>query len=586
MKARGRWSQAWREVLGLPPLAELLLGRPARRTRLPVEFLPGEVGVLRRRRPAVLLLGDAATRQRCLRDLLQAELAAAPVTWMGAERAQVGALGPLVLAAAQSGRLHAMAWEPGAARALRERGAGWLLHELASCGLRRRELLVVDLLGPWLESLSEKDDPSLAVQEAIAALQEWSQQHVGAPVLALAPTHHGDHALLPLFERSSLSCVAQLQRHADQVHLEVLRWQSGSTGTVQDLGFGLVERQEGGWQADGSGLALQTHDLVKASDVGHVITLPEVLAAGEVAPAQWQFCASRAELLAACRYAVAATVLLPCAGARELPQLVDTVRQLRRSHPHALKIVVREIGSSMRYNQELALRRAGANTVLYNSAGLAGVQAALEELRHQVFSRRVAEADEAELLNEVAPDPVRGYLPLAAFCDAAQRMIDRTAPTGMAHCVVQLPLLPEVSHLDALAACHIGRDGDLLTADERAVWLFLFACRAPDVEATLQRLFALPPSALFNQMRVRPQPDSMRRALDRLRQHAVDAVTDYSQALKAVQPAQLQVSDSGFVALQPEGLDTLPAPLDEAPMPQSAPAPKPTLERIHLRLRP
>ena len=53
MKARGRWSQAWREVLGLPPLAELLLGRPARRTRLPVEFLPGEVGVLRRRRPAV-----------------------------------------------------------------------------------------------------------------------------------------------------------------------------------------------------------------------------------------------------------------------------------------------------------------------------------------------------------------------------------------------------------------------------------------------------------------------------------------------------------------------------------------------------
>ena len=82
---------------------------------------------------------------------------------MGAERAQVGALGPLVLAAAQSGRLHAMAWEPGAARALRERGAGWLLHELASCGLRRRELLVVDLLGPWLESLAEKDDPSLAV---------------------------------------------------------------------------------------------------------------------------------------------------------------------------------------------------------------------------------------------------------------------------------------------------------------------------------------------------------------------------------------------------------------------------------------
>lgn len=584
MKPAKRWTQAWRDALAVPPLMELLLGRAPRRTRLPVDFLPGEVGMLRRRRPAVLMLGDEVTRQRCLRALLQTELAAAPMTWLGADEAQVRALGPQISVAAQSGRLHALDWTPGAAAAMRERGADWLLHELARCGLRRRELLVVDLLPPWLAGLGAQDDPAAALQEAIAALQAWSQRHAGAPVLALTPTHHGEHALLPWFERSSLPCVARLQRHADQVNLEVLRWQSGATGTVQDLGFGLVERSEGGWQADGSGLALQTHELIKASDANRIITLPAALASGETAPADWQLCAGPAELLSACRYAVAATVLLPSVGAAELPQLVDTVRQLRRAHPHALKIVVREISGSMRYNQELALRRAGANTIVYRSVDLAGVQAALEELRHEVFSRRVAEADETELLNEVEPDPVRGYLPLAAFCDAAQGMIDRTAPMGLAHCVVQLPLLPEVSHLDALAACHIGRDGDLLTADEQAVWLFLFACRAPDVEPTLQRLFALPPAALFNQMRVRPQPDSMRRALERLRQHSVDAVTDYSEALKAVQPAQLQVSDSGFVALQPEGQDTLPAPLDEAP--ELLPAPKRPLERIELRLRP
>ena len=256
MTARPGWTQSWRDALALPQVLELLLGRVPRRARLPVDFLPGEVGELRRRRPAVLVLGDEATRQACLRALLQTELAAAPVTWLGADEAQVRALGPALVAAAQHGRLHAVAWKPGAAAALRERGAGWLLHELASCGLRRRELLVVDFLTPWL-----------AVQEAIAALQAWSQRHAGAAVLALAPTHHGDHALLPLLESSSLACVARLQRHGAQVHLEVLRWQSGATGTVQDLGFGLVERPDGGWQADGSGLALQTHDLVKASDV-------------------------------------------------------------------------------------------------------------------------------------------------------------------------------------------------------------------------------------------------------------------------------------------------------------------------------
>lgn len=584
MNARVRWSDAWRGLLALPPLWQVLMGRPPRRARLPVHFLPGDVGTLRRRRAAVLLLGDTETRQRCLRALLESELAEGWVTWLGPDEAEVRALGPVVAAAARQGRLHALAWTPGAAAALQDRGAAYLLQELSGCGMRRRELLIVDLLAPWLAGAPEGSDPAAAVQTAAAALQRWAAQHPGAPVLALAPTHHGLEPLLPLFERSTVPGVAQLQRHDAQVHLEVLRWPEGVSGTVQDLGFGLVERSEGGWQADGSGVALDTHELVKASDLRLVITLPAALAGapGGAAPAGWQVCAGTAELITACRYAVAASVLLPWRGGDDLATLADVVRSLRRAHPHALKIVVREVGSSMRYNQELALLRAGANAVLYRDTAFEGAMQALDEMRHQTFSRRVAEHEGVELLHDVAPDRVRGYLPLAAFCAAAERMLDRTEPMGMSHCIVQLPLLPEVAHLDALAACHIGRDGDLVTVDEQAVWLFLFACRAPDVEATLKRLFVLPPSALFNQMRVRPERDSMRRALDRLRRHAVDAVTDYSEALQAVQPSRLKVSDSGFVMLHPEGQDTLPAPLDEAPAP---PAPSRVPERIQLKLR-
>jgi len=465
---------------------------------------------------------------------------------------------------------------------LQERGDAHLMRELAACGLRGRELLVVDLLTPWLAALPPGADPAPAVQLAAAALQRWAELHPGAPVLALSPAQHGPHALLPLWERTALPAVAQLQRHGEQVHLEVVRWPEGAAGTVQDLGFGLLERDDGGWQADGSGVALQTHEIVKASDLEAVYTTPAALA-GDSAPAGWQLFDGMAELLLACRYAVAATVLLPCVEREQLPLLVEAVRSLRRTHPHALKIVVREVGVSLRYNQELALLRAGANSVLYRRDGLAQVQQALLALRHQSFSRRVAGEDGDELLNDVAPDPVRGYMAPAAFCDAVERMLGRTTPLGLAHCIVQLPLLPQVAHLDALAACHIGRDGDLVTADAQAVWLFLFACRAPDVETTLKRLFALPPAALFNQMRVRPEPDTMQRALDRLRRNAVDGVTDYGDALRAVQPARLEVSESGFVALQPEGQDTLPAPLDEpAPPPAAVRAP----ERIQLKLRP
>lgn len=582
MSGASRWREAWRGFLALPLVWNFLLGRAPRRMRLPIGFLPGEVGALRRRKPAVLLLGDERTRQRCLRVLLEAELAVAPVSWLGPDEAEVRALGPVVLGAAQRGRLHAMAWTATAGEPLRQRGDAHLMRELADCGLRGRELLVVDVLTPWLALLPPGADPAPAVQQAAAALQRWAELHPDAPVLGLSPAQHAGRSLLPLWERSPLPAVAQLQRHGEQVHLEVVRWPEGAGGTVQDLGFGLVDRDDGGWQADGAGVALQTHELVKAGDLHAVYTLPAGLSGSDGRPPGWQVFDGMAELTLACRYAVAATVLLPCTRRDELPLLVEAVRSLRRAHPNALKIAVREVGVSLRYNQELALRRAGANAVLYRAADFAQVQDALLAMRHQTFDRRVAGADGDALLNDVAPDPVRGYLAPAAFCDAVEGMLRRTTPLGLSHCIVQLPLLAEVAHLDALAACHIGRDGDLVTADAQALWLFLFACRAPDVETTLKRLFALPPSALFNQMRVRPEPDSIQRALDRLRRSAVDAVTDYGDALKAVQPARLEVSESGFVALQPEGQDTMPAEFDDTPAPTAAPrAP----ERIQLKLR-
>ena len=400
-------------------------------------------------------------------------------------------------------------------------------------------------------------------------------------MLALAPLRHRGQALLPLFERSPLPCMAQLQRHGEQVHFEVVRWSGGRAGTVQDLGFGLVESADGGWQADGSGLALDTHALVTASDAERVITLADTLAgAPDGAPAHWQVCDSLDAVVAACRYAVAATVLLPHRSADELPALLDTVRRLRAAHPHALKIVVREVGGQLRYNQELALVRLGANTVVYRNVSFSRLLQTLVELRNQTYARRVADEAAPDLLAQMKPDPVRGYLPLQAFCDAADRMLQRTEPLGLAHCLVQLPLLPQVAHLDALAACRIGRDGDIVSADAQSVWVFLFACRAPDVEPTLKRLFAVPLAELFHQLRMRPEPDAMRRALERLRRNAVDAVTDYSDVLQALQPQRLEVSESGFVALQPASEDTLPAPLDEAPLP-----PPHAPERVVLRLR-
>jgi cellulose biosynthesis protein BcsE len=506
----------------------------ARGFTLPIAFLPEGLAELPPRHTGVLLFSDEATRQRTLRSLLEQALAEGPVTWLGAGEHELPALGPDVAAAGRRGRLRALAWTADAAEQMAQRGDAHLLDELADLGSRRHDPLIVSAFDPWLAGLGPDASIELALQRASTALQAWARGRRGA-VLAIGPARHGEQALLPLLLHGSLPGLAQLQAHGEQMHLEIARWH-GASGAQSDLAFGLVDRPDGGWQADGTGLALDAHQLLDAADADAVLTTADLVQGATGVPAHWQVHENIDALLAHSRFAVAATVLLPYNGAADIAPLAGAVRRLRRAHPHALKIVVRERAAKLRYNHELALLRLGANAVVYREIGFSRLVQTTVELRGQLYGRVDAGADVPGTLDAVAPDAVQGYLPVAGFCAAVERMLERTRPVALSHCLVQLPLLPQVAHLDALLACRINRDGDLVTADDEGLSLFLFACREPDVNATLERLFGVPASELFSLIRVAPEAESIGDALAALRRGAADAVADYSAILQASRP--------------------------------------------------
>jgi cellulose biosynthesis protein BcsE len=508
----------------------------ARGFALPIAFLPEGLAELPPRHTGVLLFGDETTRLRALRSVLEHALSEGPVTWLGADERDLPALGPIIAAAGRRGRLKALAWTADAAEQMAQRGEAHLLDELADLGSRRRDPLIVSAFDPWLAGLAPDANIELALQRASTALQAWARSRRGA-VLAIGPTHHGEQALLPLLLHGSLPGLAQLQAHGEQMHLEIARWH-GASGPQSDLAFGLVDRPDGSWQADGTGLALDAHQLLDAADADAVLTTADLVHGATGVPAHWQVHETIDALLAHSRFAVAATVLLPYNGPADIAPLADAVRRLRQAHPHALKIVVRERAAKLRYNHELALLRLGANAVVYREIGFSRLVQTTVELRGQLYGRSAGGADVPGTLDAVAPDAVQGYLPAAGFCAAVERMLERTRPVGLSHCLVQLPLLPQVAHLDALLACRISRDGDLVTADDEGLSLFLFACREPDVGPTLERLFGVAASELFSLIRVAPEAESISDALAALRRGAADAVADYGAILQASRPRQ------------------------------------------------
>ena len=87
----------------------------------------------------------------------------------------------------------------------------------------------------------------------------------------------------------------------------------------------------------------------------------------------------------------------------------------------------------------------------------------------------------------------------------------------LGHSLVRLPILSRVAQMDALQACLARRFGDIFTADHNSVYLFLFACREPDVSATLDRLFSVPVTELFSSILLSQSPELIWEAVSQLR---------------------------------------------------------------------
>ncbi len=178
-----------------------------------------------------------------------------------------------------------------------------------------------------------------------------------------------------------------------------------------------------------------------------------------------------------------------------------------------------------------------------------------------------------QVLGAFAPAHVRGYQAPAAFEQAARQMLQRSRAVGLVHSLVHLQLLPRIAHVDALKACRVLRNGDLVTADAQGLQLFLFACTPSDVPYALNNMFALPLEQLFAAQTVDSSEVGIAHALQQLRTQAA-RLPDYTVALQAAAAAVVDLAvepaAAPVVAAAPAAMTLLP-PMAPPP-PQTEPA--------------
>lgn len=378
------------------------------------------------------------------------------------------------------------------------------LRALKRFGLRSNSLYFIEGAENWFSWR----DPAVLAREG-QLLADWCAARKITLVLVLHPTpgerlEQDDDAIAreERFDdesyqgRSELhgACagVARLRRTHGELLWYVDFWRAGQalvTGEVHSLRFtenGRLTIAPETLAAPGA----KTGAML-ARDEDRVIATRAVVVNEAWVPGEWDIVEDLQGALAACDGAVAATVLLDYVDQSGLEPLCSAVHGLRRQCGRALKIVVVERSQALRHQYELLLSSLGANLLLGRDVPFSRLQSLLLSLQGQVDTRPIADDYRASLAAALT-DAVLGYLPVDAFCWRVRVVLRRGAMLQLPHVLAKLTLLPEVSHVDALRSCMPRRAGDVLTCDAGHIYVFLFACRMPDADTALARIFETP----------------------------------------------------------------------------------------------
>lgn len=510
--------------------------------------LPDGIGQLPRRTPVALIALDAPSAAAWFPALLADAVSAIGVFLVVPTPDWADRLlehSALHTAHAQ-GRLTIWVMAPSLPLELRTHGLRTFFNELHSVGLQPHHALYVMGAENLVANLELAPLQRLGEQLRMWCLERREPVVLGfcrSPVTssAEAPAAHAADILPLLRGLCSMTLpLVTLASGTDRFTLHFERW-NATSGAIFQTSFGLQidpqtqclhpdgSRTQGQGQGQGQGEG-QEQVLVEAPDQRAVIAIRAAVDRTPGVPQHWHIVETLDDVAVAAAQSIGATVLLDAGNITEFEERARLVHQLRLTRPHTLKIVVRETAGKLRSHSEQALLQLGANAVFYKELGFSRLLQLLQDIQTQSYSRAV-NPDYGQALSAFMPTPERGYRPAPQFSRLVKDMLARTQHIGLAHSMVRLDIGPQTAHITALRACKMSRDGDLLTADRNALYLFLFACREPDIEPALQRLFDVPLALLFTAQSTDCSALGMKAMLERLDTAARQGLPEYSSLL-------------------------------------------------------
>ena len=215
------------------------------------------------------------------------------------------------------------------------------------------------------------------------------------------------------------------------------------------------------------------------------------------APKRMCVAESNQKLIAMLNNPRASTIVFCCDNQSEVQQIALDCYRLRSIYGRQLKIIVRETQQCLRYADEKFLLRAGSNFISHAQIPHMRFMTQVEAIQGQTLTRPIPDSLEA-LLKYDLKFGNKGYLQNQVFSQYCIDVISHSTHSNVNFALIKLNLLPGMTAEECLRLCHIRRDGDVVTACNKALYVLFSAIRQSDIDIALNHIFEFPVRDLFH----------------------------------------------------------------------------------------
>jgi len=210
-----------------------------------------------------------------------------------------------------------------------------------------------------------------------------------------------------------------------------------------------------------------------------------------------------------------ATVIFAVESYGGLPKLATRVHTLRRERGSRLRIIVKEVGLTVRNLDEQRLLACGATLLVSTDAPLTRLINLVDSIRATTFHRRLAD-DPEQLFTEAAAALPTGPVPLPQFAAHVNQLVDQGQEAISTGVLVKLVPSVGLSPENILRQLNIKRANDIVCLTSEHLYLFLHGCHPNLVSVALTNVFRLPFQEIFSAHTVFPDPRSIRTEVSRI----------------------------------------------------------------------